>query len=270
MLKILPNFFIFLFFLFFKTKIILENIFFQNLNRMKIKSIQKTTLIDYPGKIACTLFLFGCSFRCGFCHNPELVTKEISKDISNEEIMEFLKKRKDQLEGVCFTGGEPLMTLDKDFLKEIKSLGYSIKIDTNGSFPDKLGNFLREGLIDFVSMDIKSSREDYSRVANVPVNLENIEKSVRLIIDNLDDYEFRTTVINKFHSKENIIDAAKWIFSLNQNKGRMIKKYVLQGFKNNGKMIDTSFSRYPNTPEYFLNEIKDSVKDYFENIEVRY
>src|SRR6056297_544845 len=107
---------------------------------MKIKYLQKTTLIDYPGKIACTIFLFGCNFRCGFCHNPELVKQNHKENysISEEEILEFLEKRKNQLEGVCFTGGEPLLTLKKEFVKKIKSLGYKIKLDTNGSFPERL------------------------------------------------------------------------------------------------------------------------------------
>src|SRR4030043_765294 len=105
---------------------------------MKIAGIEKITLIDYPGKIACTIFLYGCNFKCKFCHNPELVVLPIEKEIPEQEILDFLKKRKNQLEGVCITGGEPLLTLEKNFLKRIKELGYEIKIDTNGSFPEKL------------------------------------------------------------------------------------------------------------------------------------
>lgn len=235
---------------------------------MKIKSIQKTTLIDYPGKIACTLFLFGCNFRCGFCHNPELVTKESSNDLSREEVIDFLKKRKNQLEGVCFTGGEPLMTLERDFLEEVKSLGYSIKLDTNGGFPEKLKEFLEAGLIDCVSMDIKTCKEDYSKIARVPVNIENIEKSIRLIMDNLEDYEFRTTILNKIHTKKNVFQMAQWLSEINPEK--RVKKYALQGFKNSGKLIDSSFSNYSNTTEPYLKELKEDIKDMFEVVEVRY
>ncbi|HKL23166.1 MAG TPA: radical SAM protein, partial [Candidatus Nanoarchaeia archaeon] len=113
-----------------------------SISAMKIKGIQKTTLIDYPGKIACTLFLFGCNFRCGFCHNPELVIKEEVQDIDEKEILNFLEKRKGKLEGVCITGGEPFLTLDKNFIKKIKEKGYFVKIDTNGSFPEKLKDFI--------------------------------------------------------------------------------------------------------------------------------
>lgn len=233
---------------------------------MKIKSLQKTTLIDYPGKIACTIFLFGCNFRCGFCHNPELVIKEEIKDISEKEVLDFLEKRKKYLDGVCITGGEPLMTLEKSFLKEIKNLGYKIKVDTNGSFPEKLREFIEEELIDFVSMDIKSSKEKYKELSNSEVDLEKIEDSIKIISD-LKEYEFRTTILEKFHTKEDIEKLSKWVYEIT---GKKPKKFVLQGFKNNGKFVDSSFNMEKNTSERHLNELKHISEDYFEKVEIRY
>ncbi len=229
---------------------------------MKIKGLEKTTLLDYPGKIACTLFLFGCNFRCGFCHNPELVLKEEGKTFSEEEILEFLKKRQGELEGVCFTGGEPLLTLEKDFLKKIKSLGYLIKIDTNGTNPQKLKNFINEGLVDYVAMDIKSSKDNYAKVVNSNVNLKDIEESIKLI-SKLKNYEFRTTILKCFHDKEEMKKIGKWLFDLTEKKP---KKFCLQGFTNKGKLIDPSFSKEENVREDYLNELKQEIKDYFEEI----
>ena len=128
---------------------------------MKIKFVQPTTLVDYPGKLACTIFLFGCNFRCGFCYNPELVLKEVTKDLDEKEVLDFLNKRRGELQGVCFTGGEPLMTLEEEFLEKVKEKGYLVKMDTNGSFPEKLKDFIDHGLIDYISMDVKGRKEDY-------------------------------------------------------------------------------------------------------------
>ena len=233
---------------------------------MKIKRLQKTTLIDYPGEIACTIFLFGCNFRCGFCHNPELVLKDEGLNISEKEILDFLDKRKDYLDGICITGGEPLMTLEKNFLKEIKNLGYKIKIDTNGSFPDKLKDFVDENLINFISMDIKSGKEKYKEITNSDIDVNIIEKSIKIIAESKIDYEFRTTIVEEFHDKKEIITLAEWLNDLIKEKP---KKYVLQGFKNHGKFIDSSFRMKDNIPEKYLNELKNEIKDYFQEIESR-
>ncbi|MGC9309685.1 MAG: anaerobic ribonucleoside-triphosphate reductase activating protein, partial [Candidatus Nanoarchaeia archaeon] len=162
---------------------------------MKIKHIHRTTLIDYPGKIACTIFLYGCNFRCSFCHNPELVIREEGKDMQEEEIISFLQERKKYLDGICITGGEPLLTLEEDFLRKVKALGYLIKLDTNGSFPDKLEDFINKQLIDFISMDVKSCKEKYGQVAGKDVDVDKIEKSMQIIINSGLDYEFRSTIV---------------------------------------------------------------------------
>jgi len=233
---------------------------------MNVKGIQKFTLLDYHGKIACTLFLFGCNFRCGFCHNPELVLKDINPEISKKEILDFLKKRKNQIEGVCITGGEPLLTLEKDFLVEIKKLGYPIKLDTNGTFPKKLKEFIDDELIDYIAMDLKGSKENYSKIVCMPIEIKNIEESIKIIVNSNLDYEFRTTIIPKFHSKKEIESLGKWVNNLVDKKP---KNYFLQGFKNMGKFIDSSYKEEKDTSEELLKELKETSKKYFENVKIR-
>jgi len=232
---------------------------------MKLKGLQKTTLIDYPGKIACTLFLFGCNFRCGFCHNPELVLDDDSTKIQEKEVLEFLEKRRGYLDGVCITGGEPLLTLEENFVKKIKEMGYAIKIDTNGSFPEKLKRLLEEGLIDFVAMDIKASKEKYSEVAAVNVDVDKIEESIR-IISRLNDYEFRTTILTDVHGEEEMKKISLW---LNEIAGKKPKKYALQGFKNRGKILSRVFENEKDVAEQTLQNLKEKIKDYFEVVEIR-
>ncbi len=234
---------------------------------MKIKGIQKTTLIDYPGKIACTIFLFGCNFRCGFCHNPELVLKTNSQDISEKEILEFLEKRKKQLEGVCITGGEPLLSLKKDFVRKIKNLGYAIKIDTNGSLPEKLKEFLDGGLIDYVAMDLKSSKENYSKVVGVEIDIGKIEESIKLLFSSKVNYEFRTTIVKRFHDEKEMKNLFAWISSLVGNK--KLKNYSLQGFVNKGKLLDMNFEKEINVFEKDLLPFKKIAEEFFEKVVLR-
>jgi pyruvate formate lyase activating enzyme len=233
--------------------------------KMKIAGIQKTTLIDYPEKIACTIFLHGCNFKCGFCHNPELVLYKPEKIYSEKEILEFLEKRKNQLEGICICGGEPLLSLDLEFLKKIKELGYLIKIDTNGSFPEKLREIINENLVDFVAMDIKSGRENYEKIINVKVNLNKIEESIKLI-SLLDNYEFRTTIIEGFHDLKEVKKIAIWLNEVTKKKP---KRFCLQGFKNQGKFINEKFKNKKDTSEEFLGKLKEEIEDYFEDVVVR-
>ncbi|MBT9145001.1 MAG: Pyruvate formate-lyase 1-activating enzyme [candidate division WS2 bacterium] len=222
---------------------------------MKIKFVQPTTLVDFPGKLACTIFLFGCNFKCGFCYNPELVLKEATKDLKEEDVLKFLEKRKGELEGVCFTGGEPLMTIEEDFLRKVKEKGYLIKVDTNGSFPERLKEFIEKGLIDFVAMDVKGRKEDYEKISCSKVDLEKIEGSMR-IASSLESYEFRTTFVPRFHDVDKIIKEVDWIHSI---IGKKIKKFCLQGFKNSGKFVDKSFSEEKNVFEEELREVKEKI-----------
>lgn len=233
---------------------------------MKIRGIEKTTLVDYPDKIACTIFLFGCNFKCGFCHNPELVVKDTNPEISEKEILSFLKKRKGKLEGVCITGGEPLLTIKTDFLKKIKELGYLIKIDTNGTSPNKLKELIEKKLIDYIAIDIKSSRKSYEKTIGTKTDLKKIEKSIKIICNSNLDYELRTTVVPGIHNKKEIENLGIWINSLVKKKP---ERYFLQAFKNMGKFIDNKYKKEKNIQEKYLEELKNTSERYFKNIGIR-
>ena len=235
------------------------------MSQKQIKGLQKVTLVDYPGKVACTIFLFGCNFKCGFCHNPELVIGNPKDNYSEEEIISFLKTRKNSLDGVCITGGEPLINLEKEFLIKIKKMGFLIKIDTNGSFPDKLKEFINEKLIDYVSMDVKSSKENYALICNSKVEIKKLEQSM-VIISNLPKYEFRTTILPKVHDKEELKKIAEWVENICQ---KIPEKFVLQGFKNQGKFIDQKYQKEKDIEENFLKELKEEIQDCFEEVEIR-
>ena len=180
---------------------------------MIIKGFQKLTLLDFPGKTACTVFTGGCNFKCPFCHNALLVTEMDEDEFTEEEIFAHLKKRRNVLDGVAVTGGEPLLQKDIErFLYEIKELGYSVKLDTNGSFPEKLKGILELGLVDYVAMDIKNSKELYSETTGVKnFDLKPVEESVELLKNGVVDYEFRTTVTGNFHTLESMEELAQWI-----------------------------------------------------------
>ena len=199
---------------------------------MLINGFQKLTVLDFPGKVACIVFTPGCNFRCPFCHNAALVThidKETYVDI--DEVLAYLKKRQGLLDGVVITGGEPLLQEGvEDFIAEIKSLGYSVKLDTNGSFPEKLISIVEKGLVDYVAMDIKKSKEKYGMTVGLEnFDIEPIEKSVDFLLQNKVDYEFRTTIVDEFHTLDDIQDIVVWI------KGA--HKYFLQNFVDSGDLI---------------------------------
>ena len=199
---------------------------------MLISGLQKLTLLDYPGAVACTVFTGGCNFRCPFCHNAPLVLPErLARDTDEDEVLAFLKKRRGVLEGVAVTGGEPLLHDDIDgFLEKIKNLGYKNKLDTNGSFPDRLMRIVSAGLADRVAMDIKNSPEEYGRTVGVPdFDLAPVEKSRDFLMHSGVDYEFRTTVVKGLHTKESLLGAARWIAGA--------KEYYLQQFKDSGDVI---------------------------------
>ena len=200
--------------------------------RMLISGLQKLTLLDYPGHVACTVFTGGCNFRCPFCHNAPLVLPElIGQDTDEERVLSFLRKRQGILDGVAVTGGEPLLHKDMvGFLEKVKALGYKIKLDTNGSFPDRLRELISAGLVDRVAMDIKNAPELYAKTVGLPsLDLAPIERSKELLLRGDVDYEFRTTVVKGLHTRESIIGAAKWIAGA--------KEYYLQQFKDSGNVI---------------------------------
>jgi len=233
---------------------------------MKISGLQKVTTIDYPGEIACTIFLHGCNFRCGFCYNPDLVVKEFDEGFSEEQILKFLNGRVGKLDAVCITGGEPLMTIDLNFVRKIKDMGFKVKIDTNGSFPDKLKEMINLGLVDYIAMDIKGARDDYSKIVGVNANLKKLEESIKMIHD-FGDYEFRTTTVGRLHDADSMVSMAKW---LNEICGAKPKQLFLQGFKKNEDgMIDSSYMNELDVSEKFLVELKGVIKNSFEKVEVR-
>ena len=232
---------------------------------MRSVGFQKASVIDYPGEIACTIFLHGCNFRCGFCYNPDLVVREVRGVYSEESVLEFLKKRVGKLDAVCITGGEPLMSLDFDFVRKIKELGYKVKVDTNGSFPDRLRELIELGLVDYVAMDIKGVKRNYSKVSGVNIDIKKIEESIKLIHD-FGEYEFRTTVVGRFHDAYAVMSMARWLNDVCEGKPRRV---FLQGFKSGSEMIDSSFSKEANVSEKFLVELKECVAEWFEEVEVR-
>lgn len=190
---------------------------------MIIAGLQKTTLLDYPGKVACTIFTAGCNFCCPFCQNWEIITGK-GEDISKDSILSFLKKRKGILDGVCVTGGEPLVNADiEEFISAIKDIGYSVKLDTNGSFPEKLISLAQKKLIDTVAMDVKNSPSRYAETAGLNTDISKIDESIKFLLSDAVDYELRTTVVDELHDEASMLELAEWI------KGA--KRYYLQNFK---------------------------------------
>ena len=228
---------------------------------MKLHGFQKMTLLDYPGKVACTVFTGGCNFRCPFCHNALLVTElDEAEEYDEDEIIEYLKKRKGLLDGIAVTGGEPLMTQETvGFIRRIKAEGYAVKLDTNGSYPDRLKQLVSEGLVDYVAMDIKNSKELYAETAGLPkLDISKIEESVGFLLEGRTDYEFRTTVVRQFHTVESIADAAKWI------KGA--KRYFLQSFTDSGNLIGEGMS---GVPKEEMELMREAASQYVESVSLR-
>ena len=191
---------------------------------MDIQGLQKLTLLDWPGRVACTIFLGGCDFRCPFCHNRDLVTGPLPAAMDSGELLAFLAKRKGLLDGVCVTGGEPLLRPGLEaLLEEIKALGFPIKLDTNGSHPQLLARLRSLGLVDYAAMDIKNSPERYGETAGVPgLDLGPIRESVSWLLEGHVDYEFRTTVVRQFHDSASFRAIGPWISGA--------RRYFLQAF----------------------------------------
>ena len=194
---------------------------------MIISGLQKMTLLDYPGRVACTVFLQGCNFRCPFCHNSGLLGATQEDIISVDELLSFLQKRKGILDGVCITGGEPTLQSDlPQLLRQIKELGYAIKLDTNGSQPNMLKHLIRENLIDYVAMDIKNCPDRYAETIGHNQMPVEIEESISLLMNGAIDYEFRTTVVEELHTEENILAMGRWLGKLGTPKRLFLQSYV--------------------------------------------
>ncbi|MFH1656415.1 MAG: anaerobic ribonucleoside-triphosphate reductase activating protein [Candidatus Nealsonbacteria bacterium] len=239
---------------------------------MNIGGIQHLTLIDYPSKLATTVFLSSCNFRCGFCYSSELVLPEKIKNqpkISENDFFDFLEIRKELLEGVVICGGEPTVNEElPKFIQKIKDMGYVVKLDTNGSNPEMLKDLINKKMIDYVAMDIKGPLEKsesninskYEKIIGVKIDLDKIKNSIDIIKNSGIDYEFRTTIVPGIHTKKDIISIVKEISGA--------KKYYLQNFRPE-KTIDLVFEKMkPYSDEYILN-IKKAISPFFEVCEIR-
>lgn len=228
---------------------------------MNISGIQKLTLLDFPGKLACTVFTSGCNFRCPFCHNASLVLPGMSDHIDEQEVFSFLKKREGILEGVCITGGEPCLQPDLEtFIRKVRDIGFSVKLDTNGSFPEKLSSLLEKGLLDYVAMDIKTSKERYSEVCGVQNEklLENVQKSVEILKSSSVPHEFRTTTARELQTKEDFEKIGRWL------SGE--KRYFIQQYEASGELVGDEMTPYEKEE---LTEFAKVMKNFVENVEIR-
>lgn len=232
---------------------------------MILGGLQKLTLIDYPGKVAATVFTVGCNFRCPFCHNPELVISSAGFErgsISEAEFFEFLKNRKGKLDGVCITGGEPTIQTDiLDFLRRIKELGFLVKLDSNGTRPDVLKKAFSEKLVDYVAMDIKNCLESYRRTCGATVDLERIKLSVDLIRKSKIPYEFRTTVVPGIHTMKDFDLIGKWLDG--------IENFALQKYRDEGKILDPNLKEKIQDKKIDLIKVKSKLQKHFKNITLR-
>lgn len=222
---------------------------------MNIHGFTKTTLLDYPGLVAATVFTGGCNFRCPFCHNYELVlAPEVFPEEDPDEILSFLKKRLGILKGVCITGGEPTLNPDlRDYIAQIKELGYKVKLDTNGFRPEVLKDLLENGLLDYVAMDIKAGRNNYPIATGIPnLDITKIEQSVEILAGCEIDYEFRTTAVKNIHTLDDFKDISLWL------PGNC--KYFLQSYKDTEGIGENNCQSFSVAKlESFLNIIKTSI-----------
>lgn len=196
---------------------------------MKIVGIQKLTLLDYPGKVACTVFLNGCNFRCPYCHNAELLG-DAEPVMSVEGLLAFLQKRRGILDGVCITGGEPTLHPElAELIRSIRELGFAVKLDTNGYRPEVLGALLGEGLLDYVAMDLKNGPDAYGETVGLPaVDLDRVGESIRLLLASGTEFELRTTVVHPLHSAETLTSMANWLLEV--TRGRGVPRLFVQPF----------------------------------------
>lgn len=183
---------------------------------MHIAGLQKMTLLDFPGKVACTVFLQGCNFRCPFCHNSDLLGKDGPEGMTDGELLKFLEKRRGLLDGVCITGGEPTLQPElEELIRAIKEMGYAVKLDTNGARPEVLKDLSRKGLLDYVAMDIKNSPEGYGEAVGIPrMDIDRVEESIKFLLEGEQPYEFRTTVVAELHDETAMESMGKWLDSL--------------------------------------------------------
>ena len=228
---------------------------------MKIGGFQKTSLLDYPDRISAIVWVSGCNFRCPFCYNKNLAlgTAELFPE---DEILSFLSKRKEQLEGVVISGGEPLLQEDiVDFIEKIKKYRFPVKIDTNGAFPEKLDELIEKQLVDYIAMDVKAPKSKYHQLTGVDVDISKIETSINLIKNKASAYEFKTTFIPDLLKKEDIVEIAKWL--------QVADTYYLQQFKAISPLMSSTIENsVPYSRDYFL-ETLTAIKPFFKCCKMR-
>ncbi len=228
---------------------------------MRIAGMQKLTLLDFPGRVACTVFLHGCNLRCPFCHNASLVLPqgEAPPAMTQGELLEFLEKRRGRLDGVCITGGEPTLAPElPDLLRAVRALGYDIKLDTNGTDPDMLRAVIDEGLADYVAMDIKNAPARYAETCGGIDLLPQIRQSAALLLEDRVDYEFRTTLVHPLHSADDMRAIGRWLHGA--------KRYFLQQFIDSGDLIGSGLA--PLSAEE-MEALRQAVIPYIENTTLR-
>lgn len=228
---------------------------------IKLSGLQKTTLLDFPGHVACTVFTGGCNFRCPFCHNSDLLDCGPAEDYTEEDILSFLDKRKGILQGVCITGGEPTIQPDlEDFIRKIRARGLAVKLDTNGYKPDILKSLCEKGLLDFVAMDIKASRDRYGEVTGAPgLAMDNIDESIEFLLSGSIPYEFRTTVVRGLHTADDFREIGPWI------KG--CPEYYLQCFTESGQVLVPGI--YADFTKDEMMKFADLVRPYVGQVSLR-
>jgi pyruvate formate lyase activating enzyme len=228
---------------------------------MKIGGFQKTSLLDYPDRISAIVWTSGCNFRCPFCYNTALALGK-GNVFPEDEILSFLSKRKGLVEGVVVTGGEPFMQEDLPvFLTKIKSLGFLVKVDTNGAYPEKLKALIESQLVDYIAMDVKAPKEKYSQLAGVPVDVSRINASIDLIKQKAPQYEFRTTFVPTLLVKEDIVEIGRWLQGAD--------RYYLQQFKKMTPVLSKNLNQVVPYPREYFQETLTAVQPFFKQCSIR-
>lgn len=228
---------------------------------MNIQGYQKMTLLDYPGRVACTVFTGGCNLRCPFCHNAGLVSTPVAQPNAIDEVLAYLSRRQNILDGVCITGGEPLLQPDlTDFIRRLKDMGFAVKLDTNGSLPHRLQAVLDTGLVDYVAMDIKSSPAGYSRTIGCEMDIEAFASSVRLLKEGRVPFELRTTAVKGIHTPADFAAIGRWI------GGQNPPAYFIQRFVDSGNLLGEGCAAFSDSE---MDELADAVRQYVPSVQIR-
>jgi pyruvate formate lyase activating enzyme len=228
---------------------------------MRIGGFQKTSLLDFPDRVSAIVWTSGCNFRCPFCYNPALALGK-GPVFPEEEILSFLAKRKGLLEGVVVTGGEPFLQNGlPGFLQKVRDLGFLVKVDTNGAYPEKLQSLIEDNLVDYVAMDVKAPREKYSQLAGVEVAVSAIDASISLLMQKAPQYEFRTTFVPGLLVKEDVVEIAKWL--------RGARRFYLQQFKRMTPVLSKDLDRVVPYPREYFQETLAAIQPFFETCAMR-